>query len=106
MTKEQEKKVKEMCKNFFTDTVRVWCENEFVELQTHLDVIRMHYFEFCFRHLATPIANEYAKSHAYTTPSFAKYMILQKIAHEFEKHHPVDLLYDIWKNPTKYQQDL
>jgi hypothetical protein len=64
-----------------------------------------HWFEFCFTVLSDKVAIEYAKAHISTTYEFAKYAVLQKIAHETHKTSAVETLYDIWKRPKDYRVD-
>jgi hypothetical protein len=65
----------------------------------------IHWFEFCLRFLADEVAKQYVAGHPNSTISFAKYAVSEKLLHDMHKVHPIDLLYDIWKNPKNYRVD-
>jgi hypothetical protein len=90
MNMEQRGKLMMLCKEFYPED----------------DFTIQNWFEFCFRFLAPKVAKYYVKDYPSTTSSFAKYAVLQKLAHELDKTHPVDLLYDMWKHPENYRVDL
>jgi hypothetical protein len=64
------------------------------------------WLEFCFTILSSMIAKKYIEHHMDCTESWAKRMILQKLAHEIETHNPIDTLYEIMTNPGAYAQGM
>lgn len=68
--------------------------------------VYIHWMELCMRYVSAEVAELYAMSHINYTKSWAQRMILQKLAHDISKHNPIDTLYDIWKHPENYAQDL
>lgn len=81
-------------------------EEEYVLLFQEEFRPRIHWMELCFNYLSQATAEQYAKAHINYTESWALRMILQKLSHDILKHNPIDILYDIWKNPKNYAQDL
>jgi hypothetical protein len=91
LTQEQREKYLELRKHFFPDT----------------PLLSVYWFEALFRFLVPEVAKEYAKAHLSTSFSFCKHAIYEKLTYELELNkHPVDLLYDIWKNPKDHRVDL
>jgi len=104
LTEEHKLKIREITSKFYP---------EVTEIQfTHGGLLRIkpkkrcqhaiHWFEFLFCFLAPKVATEYSQHNQTTTVKFAEFMVLQKLAHELKSSHPVDLLYDIWKNHKNY----
>ena len=94
--------------NLPPDETGMWKTKGIVEWNV-LDQHNVEYYpwlEFCFTHLVKYIAKKYAEHHKECTTKWAEYMILQKIAFEVEKNSPIDTLYEIWENPSKYAQGL
>lgn len=68
-------------------------------------VSNIHWFELCIRFLIKDISREYATAHLSSMQSFIQEAILEKVIHRIDEIHPVDVLYDIWKNPKNYRVD-
>jgi hypothetical protein len=105
----QEKKLEAMVLALVPNLIGYHYENEYLSLyvdksDAHYEFI--HWLEFCFTFLAPKIAAQYVRHHISTTPQWAEYMVLQKIAHEIHKVNPIDILHDIWINPGEYKQSL
>lgn len=106
---EQEKKLVEMAHSLVPKLIGCSFENEYLDLyvdESDSHFVYIHWLEFCFTFLCPKIAAQYIKHHISTTPQWAEHMILQKVAHEIHKYNPIDTLYDLWKTPEKYAQNL
>jgi hypothetical protein len=75
----------------------------FKYMEKHMFYI--HWFEFCITHLLERVAKHYEEN-VLSTKSFSKFLVMQKVTNELNKNHPVDTLYDIWKNPKNYLPEL
>jgi hypothetical protein len=93
LSEDQLKKLKEMC-------------FEIYDLTHMVDIYFMrHWLEICLYGLVPKVAEAHGKQ-PHTTPTWSLHMIRQKLINELDKVNPIDLLYDIWKHPDKYAQDL
>jgi hypothetical protein len=113
LTKERIGKLLEMCKALIPEYVNskmgknwdrdeVWFDNYPHQEPKPTEV---HWFELCFTTLAAKVAEIHGQQPG-TTPNWSHYMILQKMAHDHNKENPIDFLYDVWKRPSHYIQNL
>jgi hypothetical protein len=107
------KKLKELIEHLFPE------EEEWVTLNfyTHFGYVvgiyndskrtakNVGWLETCLYHILPVVAEHHGKQ-PFTTPNWSLHMVKQKIINDLPNINPIDTLYDIWKNPEKYSQDL
>lgn len=97
-----------MTRAFFPEIKRITVINGIVYIKNNSDYfkyLKISWIELVLFNLTLKVGEEHGKQ-AFTTPSWSKHMIRQKLVNEFETHNPIDTLYDIWKNPFNYSQNL
>lgn len=106
LTEGQREKLEHLILSLFP-TVNVAIGERFaVFLEADKEPTMVHWFELCFNILAEGAAEIYIRHHIDCTLSWAKRMILQKLAHELHEHNPIDTLYSLCENPNGYAQTL
>lgn len=109
ITPAQYQQLLEMCGSFFPE--KNFKVSSLPTGMIHYDIIdhfgrgSIHWFELCVTHIAEKVAQEFAKQ-PFGTHSYAKFYIVQALFSQLYHKHPIDFLYDMWKNPQAYAQNL